>query len=125
MLPHAAAEAEMVVDRFIEDQLFEADVRVVLRMLRPNRRERLEGWKEYRTGGAEFRATISWRPEFEQDAPPDEPLVVPRMADVLEAILVGSTRQQDDLTAEQEFAIYRRVVRELYQRLDELESRYH
>ncbi|HEY2585943.1 MAG TPA: hypothetical protein VGI81_09290 [Tepidisphaeraceae bacterium] len=124
MLPHAAA-AEITVDRFVEDQLFEEDVRAVLKMMRPNRRERLEGWKEYRTGGADFRATISWRPDFEQDAPPDEPLVVPRMADVLEAILVGSTRRQDDLTAEQEFGIYRRVVRELFQRLNELESRYH
>lgn len=124
MLPHAAT-AEIAVDRFVEDQLFEEDVRAVLKLMRPNRRERLEGWKEYRTGGAEFRATISWRPEFEEEAPSDEPLVVPRMAEVLEAILVGSTRQQDDLTAEQEFGIYRRVVRELYQRLDELESRYH
>jgi hypothetical protein len=115
----------IAADRFVEDQLFEEDVRAVLKMMRPNRRERLEGWKEYRTGGADFRATISWRTDFEPDPSSDEPLVVPRMAEVLETILVGSTRQQDDLTAEQEFGVYRRVVRELYQRLDELESRYH
>lgn len=122
VLTHAA---DVPVDRFMEDQLFEEDVRAVIKMLRPNRREKLEGWKEYRAGGADFRATISWRADFERDASSDEPLVVPRMADVLEAILVGSTRCQDDLTAEQEFGMYRRVVRELYQRLDELESRYH
>lgn len=124
MLPHAMT-GEIAADRFVEDQLFEEDVRAVLRMMRPNRRERLQGWKEYRTGGADFRATISWRPEFEQEAPADEGLLVPRMAEVLESILVGSTRQQDDLTAEQEFGIYRQVVRELFQRLNELESRYH
>ena len=47
------------------------------------------------------------------------------MADVLEALLVGSTRAQDELTAQEEFGMYRQVVRELYQRLNELEARYH
>lgn len=116
---------EVLVDRFVEEQLFEEDVRAVLELMRPHRRERLEGWKEYRTGGADFRATISWRPEFEREASPDEPLVVPRLTDVLEAILVGSARRQDDLSAEQEFGIYREVIRELHHRIDELESRYH
>jgi hypothetical protein len=105
----------------MEDQLFEEDVRSVLKLMRPHRRERLEGWKEYRAGGADFRATISWSAEFEKNDE-GEPLVVPRIADVMEAILVGSVRSQDDLTAEQEFGIYRRVVRDLYQRLNELES---
>lgn len=112
------------VDRFVEEQLFEEDVRAVLSMLRPHRRERLQGWQEYRTGGAQFRATISWDPQFAQGIE-DESLAVPHMADVLEAILVGSTRSQDELSAQEEFGIYRKVVRELYQRLNELEARYH
>ena len=116
--------AHASIDRWTEEQMFEEDVRAVLLMLRPNRRERLEGWHEYRTGSADFRATISWKPDFAQDAG-GEDLVVPHMIDVLEAILVGSTRSQDELTAQQEFGIYRRIVRELYQRLNELESRYY
>ena len=112
------------VDRFVEEQLFEEDVRAVLSMLRPHRRERLQGWQEYRTGGAQFRATISWDPQFADDSE-CEALSVPHMADVLEAILVGSTRSQDELSAQEEFGIYRKVVRELYQRLNELEARYH
>lgn len=114
---------ETGVDRFVEEQMFEEDVRAVLSMLRPNRRERLAGWHEYRTGGSQFRATISWDPQFVQGAE-HEPLAVPHMADVLEAILVGSTRTQDELTAQEEFGMYRQVVRELYQRLNELEARY-
>ena len=121
MLTHAG---EVPVDRFVEDQLFEEDVRAVLELMRPHRRERLEGWKEYRTGGADFRATISWRPQFEAETSSDEPLAVPRLADVLEAILVGSARRQDDLTAEQEFGIYREVIQALHHRINELESRY-
>lgn len=113
--------SEVPVDRFMEDQLFEEDVRSVLKLMRPHRRERLEGWKEYRAGGADFRATISWSAEFAKNDD-GEPLVVPRIADVMEAILVGSVRSQDELTAEQEFGIYRRVVRDLYHRLNELEA---
>lgn len=112
------------VDRFVEEQMFEEDVRAVLNMLRPNRRERLQGWQEYRTGGSQFRATISWDPQF-ADGTEAESLSVPHMADILEAILVGSTRSQDELSAQEEFGIYRKVVRELYQRLNELEARYH
>jgi hypothetical protein len=107
----------------MEDQLFEEDLRSVLKLMRPHRRERLEGWQEYRAGGADFRATVSWSPELAMDAD-REPLVVPHMVDVLEAILVGSVRSQDELSAEQEFGIYRRVVRDLCERLDELESHY-
>lgn len=112
---------EAPVDRFMEDQLFEEDVRSVVKLMRPHRRERLEGWREYRAGGADFRATISWSPDFARDCEND-PLLVPRMADVLEAILVGSVRCQDVLTAEQEFGMYRDVIRDLYQRLTLLES---
>ena len=115
---------ESGVDPFLDEQLFEEDVREVLRMLRPHRRERLQGWEEYRTGGADFRATISWHLDFARGSD-DEELLVPRMADVLESILVGSARRQDQLTADQEFALYKRIVRRLYHRLDELESRYH
>ena len=115
---------EAGVDRFVEEQMFEEDLRAVMLMLRPHRNERLAGWQEYRTGGTQFRATISWDPEFEKESG-DDSLAIPKMADVLEAILVGSAKAQDELTAEEEFGAYKRVVRELYRRLNELESRYH
>ena len=35
------------VDRFVEEQIFEEDVRAVLSMMRPNKRERLCGWNEF------------------------------------------------------------------------------
>ena len=111
------------VDRFTEEQMFEEDVRAVVQMMRPHRRERLAGWKEYRSGGAHFRATISWDDAFEL-SDPDRALAVPRMADVLEAILVGTARNADELDAEQEFELYRGVVRELYRRMLELQSNY-
>ena len=118
-----AAEA---ADRFADDQMFEEDVRAVIAMMRPHRRERLMGWTEYRTGGANFRATISWNRSFERARQSDEEqcLSVPRLTDVLESILVGSVKDQDRLTAAEEFEIYRGIVRELYSRLDELQSRY-
>jgi hypothetical protein len=120
------------VDRFADEQMFEEDVRTVLSMMRPHRRERLLGWNEYRTGGAHFRATISWDPALEQSAAAgteydknlDRALSVPRLTDVLESILVGSVRNQDELQAAEEFEIYRGVVRELYRRLDEMQSCY-
>ena len=114
------------VDRFVDDQMFEEDVRAVVALMRPHRRERLMGWAEYRTGGANFRATISWEPSFE-DAPQtaeERCLSVPRLTDVLESILVGSVKDQDELTAAEEFEIYRGVLRELYRRLDEMQTRY-
>ena len=52
-------------DRWVNEQMFEEDVRAVLRMMRPHGRERLQGWREYRTGGSHFRVTISWDDEFE------------------------------------------------------------
>lgn len=114
------------VDRFVDEQLFEEDVRAVLTMMRPHRRERLLGWSEYRTGGAHFRATISWDPSFERSAqePADEALSIPRLTDVLESLIVGSAKNQDELHAAEEFAIYRGVVRELHRRLDEMQSCY-
>jgi hypothetical protein len=118
------------VDRWAEEQLFEEDLRSVLAMLRPHRRERLLGWSEYRTGGAHFRATVTWDPEFEVRAADqgqseaESQLQVPRMADVLESILVGSVKNQDELPADEEFEIYREIVRELHRRLDEMQRCY-
>jgi hypothetical protein len=114
---------EKVADRWMQEQLFEEDVRAVMSMLRPNRQERLAGWSEYRTGGKHFRATISWDADFELGSR-DIGLSVPCMAEVLETILVGSASKQDELHASEEFEIYRDVVRELYKRLDSLQSCY-
>ena len=120
------AATRAAVDRFADDQMFEEDVRAVIAMMRPHRRERLLGWTEYRTGGANFRATISWNRCFERGPQTCEEqcLSVPRLTDVLECILVGSVKEQDELTAAQEFDIYRGVLRELYRRLDEMQARY-
>jgi hypothetical protein len=124
--PSRAAGAADAADRFVDDQLFEEDVRAVISFMRPHRRERLMGWREFRTGGANFRATISWEPSFERGPQSQEErrLLVPHLADVLEGILVGSVRDQDELTAAEEFDIYRGVVRDLYRRLEEMQSRY-
>ena len=113
------------VDRWVDEQMFEEDVRAVLMMMRPNRRERLQGWHEYRTGGKHFRATISWDDEFATNGQPDrlpsgnEISTVPNLVDVLEAILIGSIRTDADLTAEEESAAYRDVLRELSLRVDQ------
>ena len=120
----AAAGAAAGADRWAEEQLFEEDVRAVLTLMRPNRRERLLGWSEYRTGGAHFRATVSWDEEFEVADGGRSRTRIPNMADVLEAILVGSARHDDDLMPAEEFEIYRDVVRELYRRLNDLQACY-
>lgn len=117
------------LDRWNEQQLFEEDLRAVMTMLRPHKRERLLGWSEYRTGGANFRATIAWDPEQEVNASQDQndaeaQLQVPRMTDVLEAILVGSVKNQDDIAPAEEFEVYRDVLRELGRRLDEMQRCY-
>ena len=138
----------LAVERWVDEQMFEEDVRSVLKMLRPNRRERLLGWKEYRTGGANFRVTVSWNEEFENapptrtlmigDAPVEQPpadgprsprdgghaLLVPHMIDVIEAFLIGSARDQDEISAQEEFGYYRTVVSELARRIDEMEACY-
>ena len=44
--------------------------------------------------------------------------------DVLEAILVGSARHDDDLMPAEEFDIYRGVLRELYRRLEDMQAWY-
>ena len=135
MMPHATLEEprsinrsaesnpapHYPVDRWVEEQMLEEDLRAILRMIRPHGRERLSGWKEYRTGGANFRVTVSWDPQIERG---DESLAVPNMADVLEVLLVGSAVEQDELTAQEEFGHYRAVVAELGRRVDEMESCY-
>lgn len=134
----------LAVERWVDEQMFEEDVRTVLQMMRPHRRERLMGWKEYRTGGANFRVTVSWNREFEQTPPtrtlvigssavtqaaPTEPsnrhpLLVPHMTDVIESFLIGSAKDQDEITAQEEFGYYRAVVAELARRVDEMEACY-
>ena len=111
------------VDLWVKEQMFEEDVRAVLKMMRPHGRERLSGWKEYRTGGSHFRVTVSWDDEFEITSP-DTALAVPHMTDVLETLLVGSARNADEINVTEEFAQYRQVVRDLYQRLEQQQSCY-
>jgi len=113
------------VDRWVDEQMFEEDVRAVLLMMRPHRRERLMGWSEYRTGGRSFRATVSWDEEFAADAsrdpdpqPLDEVFVVPNFADVLETLIVGSIRSDAELTGDEECDTYRALLGELSRRVE-------
>ena len=126
--PPANAGAASAADRWAEEQMFEEDVRAVLSMMRPNRRERLLGWTEYRTGGSHFRATVSWDEHFELadggSVDPGAKTRIPNMADVLEAILVGSAVHDDDMPAAEEFELYRGILREVYRRLDDLQACY-
>ena len=105
-----------------DEMEFEEDLRDILKMLRPNRIERLKGWKEHRVRGDGFRVTVSWDPAPDLFA--TEPFSIPKIADVLESILVGSAREQDLLDPQAEFEVYAGVVRELGERLKELRSRY-
>ena len=116
--------AASAADRWAEEQMFEEDVRAVLSMMRPNRRERLMGWKEYRTGGAHFRVTVSWDEEYESSTNGPPATRVPNLAEVLEAVLVGSALHDDDLLAAEEFDLYRGILREVYRRLDDLQQCY-
>jgi hypothetical protein len=111
------------MDRWEQEQLFEEDVRTVLQMLRPHRHERLLGWSEHRTGGKDFRVTVSWSDRAAATAG-EGPLVVPRMADVIESLLVGSAKHQDELLPGEEFALYRDVLHEVHRRLDEMQACY-
>lgn len=114
---------QLGADRWVEDQMFEEDVRAVVALLRPHRQERLAGWTDYRTGGRHFRATISWNEQFE-NSPGNVNLSVPNLTDVLEAILVGSVRNQDELSAGEEFEIYRSIIRDLHARLNQMQACY-
>jgi hypothetical protein len=109
------------MDRWVDEQVFEEDVRALMQFLRPHRHQRLLGWREMRSGGSQFRVTVSWDPRMDD---PDQPLSVPCMADVLESVLVGSAKNQDQLDAKQEFEMYRKVVHELLRRLDEMQACY-
>jgi hypothetical protein len=126
----AKAAQTAAVDRWVDEQMFEEDVRAVLMLMRPNRRERLQGWHEYRTGGKHFRATISWDDEFASNGEPDrlpsgnEISAVPNLVDVLESILIGSIRADAELTGEEECAAYRDVLRELSLRVDQYAERF-
>ena len=111
------------MDRWVEQELFEEDLRAVMNMLRPHKRERLLGWQEYRSGGKHHRVTISWDEPFAQQDP-QPVLAVPNMTDVLESILVGSALRQDQMQPHEEFELYRAVVKDLYRRIIEMESRY-
>jgi hypothetical protein len=123
--PPAPAGAAAPADRWAEEQMFEEDVRAVLTMMRPNRRERLLGWTEYRTGGSHFRVTVSWDEHFELADGGDGPKTrIPNMADVLEAILVGSAVHDDDMHPAEEFELYRGILREVYRRLEDLQACY-
>ena len=121
--PKHAYTTEPNVDLWVKEQMFEEDVRAVLRMMRPNTRERLQGWNEYRTGGAHYRITISWDDEF-QITSNDTSLAVPHMTDVIETLLVGSARNSDEMNVTDEFDQYRKVVRDVYQRLEQRQSCY-
>ena len=130
-VPGAAAAgsggaAASAADRFVEYQLFDEDVRAVIALMRPHRRERLIGWAEYRTGGADFRATVSWGEGFGRGPQSDEErrLSVPRLVEVLASILVGCVKDPDELTPAEEFDIYRGVIRDLYFRVDEMQRCY-
>lgn len=113
------------VDRWVDEQMFEEDLRAVLTMMRPHRRERLMGWSEYRTGAKHFRATVSWDEEFAADAgsdpdpqPLDEVFVVPNFADVLETLIVGSIRSEAELTEGEQCDTYRALLGELSRRVE-------
>jgi hypothetical protein len=121
--PPKAVTMEPNVELWVNEQMFEEDVRAVLKMMRPNSRERLQGWNEYRTGGAHFRVTVSWDDEF-QITSPDTNLAVPHMTEVIETLIVGSARNQDEMNVNQEFEQYRQVVREVYQRIEQRQACY-
>jgi hypothetical protein len=111
------------MDRWVEQELFEEDVRAVLRMMRPNSRERLLGWREYRTGNKHLRITVSWDDEYGCETA-QNPFAVPNLAEVMETLLVGCVKNQDELEAGEEFALYRTILKDLYERLREMESTY-
>jgi len=116
-------EIQQQMDRWVNEQVFEEDVRALVQWLRPHRQERLLGWNEIRTGGSQFRVTVSWDPDADRENR-EGTLTVPKMTDVLESILIGSARNQDELQAREEFEMYRAVVQELSRRLDEMQACY-
>jgi hypothetical protein len=112
------------VERWVSEQMFEEDVRAVLKMMRPNGRERLQGWNEYRTGGSHYRITVSWDDEFQITDSEAGKSAVPHLADVIETLLVGSAKHADEQNPAEEFDGYRQVVRDVYQRLQQRQACY-
>jgi hypothetical protein len=118
--------ARAPVDRWVDEQMFEEDVRAVLQMMRPNRQERLLGWTEHRTGGQDFRVTVSWDPAASQRASSpavaehEAVLSVPRMSEVIAALLIGSARADTDASPDQECDAYLAVLGEVARRVEEL-----
>lgn len=117
-------ERDAYLSQWKTEMDFEEDVRDLLKILRPHRAQRLEGWSEHRVRGEGFRVTVSWDPTHENTLMNGSAFCVPQIADVLESILVGSAKEQDLLDPQAEFEMYANVVRELGERLRELRSRY-
>ena len=112
------------VDRWVTEQMFEEDVRAVLKMMRPNGRERLQGWNEYRTGGSHYRITVSWDDEFQITDGAAGKTAVPHLADVIETLWSGRPSTPTTQTPADEFDGYRQVVRDVYQRLQQRQACY-
>jgi len=108
-------------DLWVDEAMFEEDLRAVLRMMRPHGRERLMGWAEHRTGGAHFRVTVSWDEDFARAAR-TRVLAVPNLGDVIESLLVGTARPAAALTRPEEFAHYRAVLHDVLRRVDAAEA---
>lgn len=125
LLDSPLAPARAPVDRWVDEQMFEEDVRAVLQMMRPNRQERLRGWTEHRTGGRDFRVTVSWDPAAPSASSPavadhEAALSVPRMSEVIASLLIGSARAEADLSADEECDAYLAVLGEVARRVEEL-----
>ena len=114
-------QREEYLSQWKSEMDFEEEVRDILKLLRPHRGQRLQGWREHRTKGDGFRVTVAWDPAHGETR---EPFCIPKIADVMESLLVGSAREQDLLDPQAEFELYASVIRELDARLKELRSRY-
>ena len=106
------------------DHVTDQEIDELLKILQASNEaaERNLAWIENRSRGEGFRVTVSWDPEI---SPTEADLfTIPRITDVLEAVLIGSARNQDDLDHNEEFELYAMVVRDLAARVQELRSRY-
>ena len=117
-----ARSGAAVVARFLAEADLADDVRSALASADPNRREAWAGWAEHRTRTAGLSVTVSWADRFARGD--DRRFVVPHLAAVLEALLVGAAADQDDLTVADECDLYRAVVGDLARRIDAIEACY-
>ena len=106
------------------EHVTDAEIDELLKILEASNKaaERNLAWIEQRSRGEGFRVTVSFDPDIvsaETDL-----FSIPRITDVLEAVLIGSARNQDELQPEEEFELYAMVVRDLAARIQELRSRY-